>query len=659
DDRSTPTPPPAPPGRGRPSLGKPAGAGRGRPGRAGGCHPGGRRARESHRSGEVGSILERRCFRGLPCPERGRCCPAASGRGRPGQGAGPDPFPAPCPTAGRTAAGILPLGSFGGAPRRPGPPARVPPPPSGLGPGDRPPSPPLSGPAAGCSGKAPGGFRWIGGRPVRPLPAEGDDVRETALRAFRAFRGALRAEGLDCRDVLLVYLYVRDVDRFSAVDSAYAAVFDGRPPARVCVEAPLASGGAAADGRPGPGAARPGRSCGCGASRTGRPPASRPLQPERRGGRAGVLLRADRAPALHHAAGGRRRRSRGPRRPGPRPENPGRLAAGPPAPPRAVCPLLRHPQRLRPGRAGRLARRHRGTRPGTGCPPPPLRGRAQCREGGERRGSGEGRAAGFGGWRGAGTEEAGDGDGVLPAAPPRPPPGAPLSGPPGAPTSVSVFQEEEPSAPGDGGASPPASAVVTVLVVPRLPRGAAVEWHVVAVADEPGRRRHRRWRRATRDWRVECRATEAGEASGVLAALSPCRPPPPGRRADPAEAADLLGEVVLRAAGWCSEAGGAPPLAVRGFYRQGGVDPEVLFTGEAARGGRGPGAGRGGAGGERGRAIDPKAPPPPHTHLVPLRTRRGVRPRGPVEGARGREPGATESSPGSATDLLGVLGQVI
>uniref|UniRef100_A0A6I8P7L9 Uncharacterized protein n=1 Tax=Ornithorhynchus anatinus TaxID=9258 RepID=A0A6I8P7L9_ORNAN len=382
DDRSTPTPPPAPPGRGRPSLGKPAGAGRGRPGRAGGCHPGGRRARESHRSGEVGSILERRCFRGLPCPERGRCCPAASGRGRPGQGAGPDPFPAPCPTAGRTAAGILPLGSFGGAPRRPGPPARVPPPPSGLGPGDRPPSPPLSGPAAGCSGKAPGGFRWIGGRPVRPLPAEGDDVRETALRAFRAFRGALRAEGLDCRDVLLVYLYVRDVDRFSAVDSAYAAVFDGRPPARVCVEAPLASGGAAADGRPGPGAARPGRSCGCGASRTGRPPASRPLQPERRGGRAGVLLRADRAPALHHAAGGRRRRSRGPRRPGPRPENPGRLAAGPPAPPRAVCPLLRHPQRLRPGRAGRLARRHRGTRPGGRAERPRGRGSVPAGVGG-------------------------------------------------------------------------------------------------------------------------------------------------------------------------------------------------------------------------------------------------------------------------------------
>ncbi|XP_038597021.1 diphthine--ammonia ligase [Tachyglossus aculeatus] len=366
---------------------------------------------------------------------------------------------------------------------------------------------PLSVPTAECSGKSPGGFQWIRGLPARFQPAEGDSVQEAARRAFCAFQDALQAEGLDRQDVLLVYLYVRDLDHFSAINSAYAAVFDVCPPARVCVEAPLASGVLlqmdCLAQRSGPGPA-PTREVLQVQSVSHWAPAS--IGPYSQCVRVGELLCCSGQIAL-------------------RPCTMQLVSGGAGAEARVA---LGHVQRILAASRPGLRLRHALL--------------AHCYV--TRRGS---VPAALAAWH-AGTEE--------------------------------HDQEEEwsaPGAPGEVRASPPTSVVV--MVVPRLPREAAVEWHVVAVADEPERRRHRRWRRASQGWRVECQATEAGEASCIHATLSPCQPPPPGSRTDPAEAPDLLGAAVLQAVGWCSEAGGAVPLAVRAFYRQGSGDPGALFAG--------------------------------------------------------------------------------
>ncbi|XP_019909921.2 diphthine--ammonia ligase isoform X2 [Esox lucius] len=90
-----------------------------------------------------------------------------------------------------------------------------------------------------CSARSPGGYQWISG--IKPLtPDEGIESQTAA--AFTLLQGELEMRGCRMKHIVLVHLYVRDMQDFSLLNKVYATHFGVNPPARVCVQVPLPVG---------------------------------------------------------------------------------------------------------------------------------------------------------------------------------------------------------------------------------------------------------------------------------------------------------------------------------------------------------------------------------------------------------------------------------
>ncbi|XP_068953742.1 diphthine--ammonia ligase isoform X2 [Petaurus breviceps papuanus] len=90
-----------------------------------------------------------------------------------------------------------------------------------------------------CSRKSPNGYQWINCITASFVPSEQESVVDAAAEAFSSLQDIINAEGLELKDIILVYMYVRNMEDFSAINSAYVKMFNLYPPTRVCVEALL------------------------------------------------------------------------------------------------------------------------------------------------------------------------------------------------------------------------------------------------------------------------------------------------------------------------------------------------------------------------------------------------------------------------------------
>ncbi|XP_007480065.1 diphthine--ammonia ligase isoform X2 [Monodelphis domestica] len=90
-----------------------------------------------------------------------------------------------------------------------------------------------------CSGKSPNGYQWIKCITASFLPSDQKNVMDAATEAFSSLQAIIIAKGLELKDIILVYMYVRNMEDFSAINSAYMKMFNLYPPTRVCVEALL------------------------------------------------------------------------------------------------------------------------------------------------------------------------------------------------------------------------------------------------------------------------------------------------------------------------------------------------------------------------------------------------------------------------------------
>lgn len=78
------------------------------------------------------------------------------------------------------------------------------------------------------------GYQWITG-----LTGRRADVQSQTQHVFTLLQSEVQARGLLLDDVVLVHLYVSDLQNFSLINSVYCSFFKHNPPARVCVQIPL------------------------------------------------------------------------------------------------------------------------------------------------------------------------------------------------------------------------------------------------------------------------------------------------------------------------------------------------------------------------------------------------------------------------------------
>ncbi|XP_027493863.1 diphthine--ammonia ligase isoform X2 [Corapipo altera] len=121
--------------------------------------------------------------------------------------------------------------------------------------------------------------------------------------------------------------------------------------------------------------------------------------------------------------------------------------------------------------------------------------------------------------------------------------------------------------------------LLAVVVISHLPRDAAIEWHVVAVVDDPLRRKHFAMKMLSEGFHIECESVESSSASCAsislrLSLISPSTSP-----------LDLDGplhdlvamfkQAVEKLSGDCS----ASPLSLRAFFKEHVFDVETLQKG--------------------------------------------------------------------------------
>ncbi|XP_029456071.1 diphthine--ammonia ligase isoform X2 [Rhinatrema bivittatum] len=134
---------------------------------------------------------------------------------------------------------------------------------------------------------------------------------------------------------------------------------------------------------------------------------------------------------------------------------------------------------------------------------------------------------------------------------------------------------------------------LSVVVVPRLPRGSAIEWHVIAATDNPWQRKSFRLSKRLQGCQIECEAVALSCASSASIALSlswSCPAPPS------IELEHVLKElfaVFLQALERLDEDGILSPLCFKTFYVKDGMNAEDLQAGlgeclEEALGEKGP-----------------------------------------------------------------------
>ncbi|XP_075440800.1 uncharacterized protein LOC142486024, partial [Ascaphus truei] len=121
--------------------------------------------------------------------------------------------------------------------------------------------------------------------------------------------------------------------------------------------------------------------------------------------------------------------------------------------------------------------------------------------------------------------------------------------------------------------------LLTVAVVPQLPRGAAVEWHVMAAADEPAERRHFSLSEASSGFQVTLRGVISSSASCASLVLSLCVASARLPSQDWCGALGILGTALRRASGELSADTALTALCCRSFCKGDSVESQSLREG--------------------------------------------------------------------------------
>ncbi|NXO53798.1 DPH6 ligase, partial [Aramus guarauna] len=121
--------------------------------------------------------------------------------------------------------------------------------------------------------------------------------------------------------------------------------------------------------------------------------------------------------------------------------------------------------------------------------------------------------------------------------------------------------------------------LLAVVVISHLPRDAAIEWHVVAVVDDPVKRKHFAMKMMSDGFQIECESVESSSASCASISIRLSLITPSGSQLDLDGPLHDLVTTFKQAVEKLSEDYSASPLSFRAFFKDDIFDAETLRTG--------------------------------------------------------------------------------
>ncbi|KAM6358788.1 diphthine--ammonia ligase isoform 1-T1 [Alca torda] len=121
--------------------------------------------------------------------------------------------------------------------------------------------------------------------------------------------------------------------------------------------------------------------------------------------------------------------------------------------------------------------------------------------------------------------------------------------------------------------------LLAVVVIPHLPRDAAIEWHVIAVVDDPLQRKHFAMKMLSEGFQIECEFVESSSASCASVSVRLSLISPSTSHLDLDGPLHDLVATFRQAVEKLSEDCSASPLSFRAFFKEGIFDAEALQTG--------------------------------------------------------------------------------
>ncbi|XP_065542624.1 diphthine--ammonia ligase isoform X6 [Lathamus discolor] len=121
--------------------------------------------------------------------------------------------------------------------------------------------------------------------------------------------------------------------------------------------------------------------------------------------------------------------------------------------------------------------------------------------------------------------------------------------------------------------------LLTVVVISHLPRDAAIEWHVVAVIDDPLQRKHFAMKMLSEGFQIECETVESSSASCASISVRLSLISPSASQLDLDGPLHDLVHMFRQAVEKLSEDCSASPLSFRAFFKDDIFDAETLQIG--------------------------------------------------------------------------------
>uniref|UniRef100_A0A3Q2QYS5 Diphthine--ammonia ligase n=1 Tax=Fundulus heteroclitus TaxID=8078 RepID=A0A3Q2QYS5_FUNHE len=91
-----------------------------------------------------------------------------------------------------------------------------------------------------CSKRCSRGYQWISG--IHGLKSQDHGTEGQTIATFSMLQDELKNKAWKLKNIVLVHLYVKNMEDFASVNEVYRKYFDINPPARVCVQTPLPAG---------------------------------------------------------------------------------------------------------------------------------------------------------------------------------------------------------------------------------------------------------------------------------------------------------------------------------------------------------------------------------------------------------------------------------
>lgn len=122
--------------------------------------------------------------------------------------------------------------------------------------------------------------------------------------------------------------------------------------------------------------------------------------------------------------------------------------------------------------------------------------------------------------------------------------------------------------------------LLAVVVISHLPRDAAIEWHVVAVVDDPLQRKHFATKMLSEGFQIECESVQSSSASCASVSVRLSLISPSASQLVLDQPLHDLVAMFRQAVEKLSEDCSASPLSFRAFFKKDVFDAETLQTGK-------------------------------------------------------------------------------